>query len=292
MNISGGHFSQTAGKCRRLYACRRRIVFGDCEQRSVSSSHIEEDVVAEVVDVFRDGDLLRNVWRAAVSLLEGIATAPEIELARIAEARAEANASLARCRAPLGRGPSGLGSGQELAAVLKTRLARLKRQERQAAAVLARLRSPVLDGKAMSEYVQRLEESLADDDVSGKRLHLHEVVKQMELRKTERIDVRYRLPEALVLGNVRAGRASKHGGSHRGLFSFPEIRFDVRYDGASLEGIHAQKVEVSVHLGGERGGVGPRTVRRSLTGDPPLAVFLREWRPVMPYAPPPVSPEA
>ncbi len=275
MHAASGNYVEGNGKDKRSYVCRRRLTLGECRQRYVNVGLIEEAIVGELMDVFRDEDLVHEVCRAASRMLQGMRTSPHTKLAQIGESKRKVKQALDTYCAALEEDTSDAGLCPEMIEELRDHLAELTAREEQVRSVLSRLRSPMLGHRALSEHVEQLEEALADGDGAERRRWLHALVKQVTLHGPDRVDVEYLLPHALLLGR-RPSRGQSAELVGEGLFGLPEMSFKITYGRALKSSLRTQEVEVRIAAEGGRQSASC-SIGRRLSDCPPLAEYLDEW---------------
>jgi site-specific DNA recombinase len=182
------------------YACSTRYKYGPakCMGERLPKDRLEAAVLAQLADLYRDGDLIERALAKAETL-----TAKERP--RLEEQLASTRAEIARIERKLERYFDAFETGELSAALCqervrghRARLAALREQEADLARRLATQANTSPDAAALAGLADQLDEILATESPEQAKDLLRLLIKEIRVHDRRRIVPTYRIPTAAV----------------------------------------------------------------------------------------------
>ena len=178
------------------YMCSKRYTQHECDQNYIRADILEESIIEDVKDIFRDEQLIARIWKKANEMLEAEKPDIEKEIAALEDRVLKAQARIDKYFEAFEEGKLKPEVCNEKVEDLNVQIKELESEKKELEARRKRLELPALDKELIGKIVNNLEEVMAAGD-NKKRKHLLQLlVKKVLIHDRQTIEVWYCLPNA------------------------------------------------------------------------------------------------
>jgi len=181
-------------KKERRYPCSERWNIKDCDQEHVRADLLENSIIEDVKDMFRDEQFMARLWEEANRLLCAERPSLEREIgsidARIAKTRATIDRYFEAFEVETMKPEVCMQKVDDLSA----RIEQLEDEKRGLEERRGRLEIPPIDREMLSALVDSFEEVMAEGTSPQQKDLLHRLVKKVLVHDRRTVEVWYALP--------------------------------------------------------------------------------------------------
>ena len=177
------------------YACRKRLDTKECDQRYIRADWLESKILAEVQAIFRNEELLAEIWHKAKAKLTEESPNIETELQHLTSNQRNVQTKLDRYFAAFETGTMEPSVCNERVQDLRTQLEQLEAQQEALEARRGALDIPAIKQDFIDQILTNLQGVVGAVPGAQKKHLLHLLVKKVLIRDRRTAEIWYRLPQ-------------------------------------------------------------------------------------------------